>query len=86
MCCKPGNCFIKFCALLPPPEDVPPDPAAAIDEPGDGAAIPAIAEDIDTPGDMLETEFPDDIGEAPGLVPTADLATPAAESLVAGAA
>ena len=57
-----------------------------IDEPGDDAAIPAIAEDIGTPGDMLEAEFPDDTGGAPGLMPTADLAIPAAESLVAGAA
>jgi hypothetical protein len=86
MCCKPGTCFIKFCTLLPPPEDVPPDPAAPIDEPGDAAVIPAIAEDIGTPGDKFESEFPDDIGGAPGLVPIADFPIPAAESLVVGVA
>ncbi|HEY6639774.1 MAG TPA: hypothetical protein VIY67_03490, partial [Nitrospiraceae bacterium] len=74
ICCKPGSCFIKFCTLLPPPEDDPPDPAAPIDEPGDDAAIPAIAEDIGTPGDTFESEFPDDIGGTLGLVPIADLA------------
>ena len=85
-CCKPGNCLIRFCALLPPPEDDPPDPAAPIDEPGDAVDAPAIAEDAGTPGDLVEMELPDDIGGATGLMPTADLAIPAAESLVAGVA
>ena len=83
-CWSPGNCLLKFCALLPPLEDDPPDPAAPIDEPGDAVDAPAIAEDAGIPGDLVEIEFPDDIGGITGLMPAADLAIPAAESLVAG--
>lgn len=83
-CCKPGNCLIRFCALLPPPEDDPPDPAAPIDEPGDAAAVPAIAEDAGTPGDVVAREVPDETGGTTGLMLAADLAIPAAKSLVEG--
>jgi hypothetical protein len=79
-CCKPGNCLIRFCRLLPPPEDDPPDPAAPIDEPDDTAAAPAIAEDADIPGDLLEIEFPDDIGGATGFMPASGLVIPPNES------
>ena len=85
-CCKPGSCLIKFCILLPPPEDDPPDPAAPIEEPGGDAAVPAIAEDAGTRGDMVEIELPDEIGGATGLMLAADLAIPAAESLIASVA
>jgi hypothetical protein len=80
-CCNPGNCLIRFCALLPPLEDDPPDPAAAVDEPDDAAAAPAIAEDAGIPGDLVEIEFPDAIGGVTGLMPAADLAIPANESV-----
>jgi hypothetical protein len=85
-CCKPGNCLNRFCALLPPPEDDPPDPAAPIDEPGDAVDAPAIAEDAGTPGEVVEIELPDETGGATGLMPAADFAIAAAESLVAGVA
>jgi hypothetical protein len=81
-CCKPGNGLIRFCALLPPPEDDPPDPAAPIDEPGDAVDAPAIAEDAGTPGDLVEMELPDDTGGTTGLMPASDLAIPAPKSLV----
>ena len=83
-CCKPGNCLNRFCALLPPPAVDPPDPATAIDEPGDAVDVPAIAEDAGTPGDMVEIEPPDETGGGTGLMLAADLAIPADESLVEG--
>ena len=83
-CCKPGNYLIRFCALLPPLEDDPPDPAAPIDEPGDAVVAPAIAEDIDVPGDAVATELPDKAGGATKLMPDPDLAIAATASLVAG--
>ena len=85
-CCKPGSCLIKLCILLPPLEDDPPDPAAPIDELGDDAATPAIAEDADTPGDMINMDPPGEIGGATELIPAADFAIPAPESLIADAA
>ena len=85
-CCKPGNCLIRFCALLPPPEVDPPDPAAPIDEPGDAIDAPAIAEDAGTPGEMVEIEPPDETGGTTGLMFAADLAIPTDESLVEGVA
>ena len=85
-CCNPGSCLIKFCILLPPPEDDPPDPAAPTDEPGDDAATPAIGEDAGTPWDMVDVTLPGEIGGTTGLMPVADFATPATESLVANVA
>lgn len=85
-CCKPGDSLIKFCALLPPPEDDPPDPAAPIDEPGDAVDAPAIAEEVGTLCDVVEMELPGGTGGAVGFMPAVDLAIPAVESLVAGVA
>ena len=85
-CCNPGNCLNRFCALLPPPEDDPPDPAAPIDEPGDAVDAPAIAEDAGTPGNMVVMELLDVTGGTTVLMPAGDLAIPAVESLVAGIA
>ena len=83
-CCKPGNCLIRFCALLPPLGDDPPDPAAPIDEPGDAAAAPAIAKDAGISGDVVATELPEFTGGGAELMPDADFAIPAVESLVSG--
>ena len=85
-CCSPGSCLIKFCILLPPPEDDPSDPAAPSDEPGDDAATPAIAEDAGTPGEMVDMELPGEIGGETGLMPATGFATPPTESLVASVA
>jgi len=82
-CCNPGICLIRFCALLPPPEDDPPEPAEPIDEPGDVVAAPAIAEDAAMPGDVVATELPGKTGGATELMPAPDLATADSESLVA---
>ena len=76
-CWSPGNCLLKFCALLPPLEDDPPDPAAPIDEPDDAVDAPAIAEDAGTPGDVVAMELPDETGGATGIMPAASLAIPA---------
>jgi hypothetical protein len=75
--------LIKLFALLPPPEDDPPDPAAPTDEPGDAVDAPAIAEDADIPGDIVAMELPDAAVGAAWFILASDLAIPAVASLVA---